>query len=127
MVDGEGGAIVNVSSVAGLEGSGDFVTYCTSKGAVRLLTYAAADALGPEGIRVNAIHPGVIETAMTTDDGRRPDRRQRGRRDVPTVDPEPPLRRPGGIADAALYLASDLSSFVNGEPLVVDGGMTNTG
>jgi NAD(P)-dependent dehydrogenase (short-subunit alcohol dehydrogenase family) len=125
MLDGDGGSIVNLSSVAGLEGSGDFVSYCTSKGAVRLMTYATADALGPEGIRVNAIHPGVIETSMTTDD-------------VPIIGGEDeaafrqsiPSRRfgtPEDVADTALYLASELSSYVNGESILVDGGMVNTG
>ena len=120
-----GGSIINLSSVAGLEGTGEYVSYCTSKGAVRLMTYATADALGPDGVRVNAIHPGVIETAMTTED-------------VPIVGTEQgeafleaiPSRRfgqPGDVADAALFLASDLSSYVNGESLVLDGGMTNSG
>lgn len=119
-----GGRVINLSSVAGLEGSGDFVSYCTSKGAVRLMTYSLADKYGPEGVRVNAIHPGVIETAMVTED-------------VPIIGGESeeafrqtvPLRQfgqPGDIADAALYLASDLSEYVNGESLVVDGGSTNT-
>jgi NAD(P)-dependent dehydrogenase (short-subunit alcohol dehydrogenase family) len=123
--DGREGSVINLSSVAGLYGSGGHVTYSTSKGAVRLLTYATAAELGPEGIRVNAIHPGVIETAMTTED-------------VPIVGSERgealrgriPSGRFGGpedVAGAALYLASDLAGYVNGESLVVDGGMVNTG
>jgi NAD(P)-dependent dehydrogenase (short-subunit alcohol dehydrogenase family) len=125
MVASDGGSIINLSSVAGLSGTGDYVTYCTSKSAVRLMTYSLADALGPEGVRVNAIHPGVIETEMTTDD-------------VPIVGTDTgegykqtiPSRRfgePEDIADAALFLASDLGDYVNGESLVVDGGMTHTG
>lgn len=120
----DGGNVINLSSVAGLEGSGDFISYCTSKGAVRLMTYSLADKYGPEGVRVNAIHPGIIDTSMVTED-------------VPIIGGESedaflqtvPLRRfgdPEEIADAALYLASETSSYVNGESLVVDGGMTST-
>ncbi|APW97040.1 3-ketoacyl-ACP reductase [Halobiforma lacisalsi AJ5] len=124
MVEGEGGAIINLSSVAGLEGSGEFVTYCGTKGAVRLLTYSMAAKLGPDGVRVNAIHPGLIETKMTTEDYA-----------IIGTEAEDqfleaiPSRRAGqpeDVADAALYLASDLAGYVNGESLVVDGGMTNT-
>lgn len=119
------GCILNLSSVAGLTGSPTFATYCASKGAVRLLTYALAAELGPAGIRVNAIHPGLIETALTTED-------------VPIVgtdlgegylDRVPSGRwgRPDDVADAAVYLASDLAGYVNGASLVVDGGVTNAG
>jgi NAD(P)-dependent dehydrogenase (short-subunit alcohol dehydrogenase family) len=124
MVEGDGGAIVNLSSVAGLRGSPGFATYCASKGAVRLLTYSLAAELGPQGVRVNAIHPGLVDTAMTTED-------------VPIVGTDEgdqylegiPLRRfadPEDIADAAVYLASSAGDYVNGESLTVDGGMTNT-
>jgi NAD(P)-dependent dehydrogenase (short-subunit alcohol dehydrogenase family) len=124
MVERGGGAIINLSSVAGLEGSAGYATYCASKGAVRLLTYSLAAELGPEGVRVNAIHPGIIDTAMTTED-------------VPIIGSEAgeayldgiPSRRwgdPGDIADAAVFLASDAGDYVNGESLTVDGGMTNT-
>lgn len=117
-----GGAIVNISSVAGLIGSANNSTYSASKGGVRLLTYALASEYGPSGIRVNAIHPGLIQTEMTTEDiqifGTDAEEQIRG-----TV----PLRRSGlpeDIAEGALYLASDRSSFVTGESLVIDGGST---
>ncbi|MEY7852106.1 SDR family oxidoreductase [Natrarchaeobius sp. A-rgal3] len=124
MVDGDGGSIVNLSSVAGLEGSGDFVTYCGTKGAVRLLTYAMAAKLGPDGVRVNAIHPGLIETTMTTEDYAIIGTEAEG-----SFLESIPARRAGqpeDVADAAVYLASDRSEYVTGESLVVDGGMTNT-
>ncbi|WP_135823733.1 SDR family oxidoreductase [Halorussus ruber] len=116
------GSIVNVSSVAGLVGNGGYVTYCVSKGALRLLTYALAHRLGPEGIRVNAIHPGGVETAMLDD----AEMGEQGREAFEQSIPSRRLGEPNDIADAALFLASDLSSYVNGESLVVDGGYTYT-
>jgi len=121
MVDTGGGSIVNISSLNGLVGNGKSVSYNMSKGAVRLLTYALAHRLGPDGVRVNAIHPGAIETPMT---------------DVVPESTmaeyveEVPLRRrgvPEDIAGAAVFLASDLSAYVSGESLVVDGGYVATG
>lgn len=118
---GRGGSIINLSSVAGLQGSGGFTTYTASKGAVRLLTLSMSQELGPDGIRVNAIHPGLIETSMTT-------------QDVPVTGGDAgeqfmqaiPLRRfgnPTDIAGIALFLASDLSRYVTGSSVLVDGGM----
>ncbi len=108
-----GGSIINMSSVAGLLGFSGATTYCTSKGAVTNLTRAAAVELGPHGIRVNCINPGVIKTAMTT-------------KDVNMVGKlEVPIGRDGNtneVASAALFLASDQSSYVNGHTLLVDGG-----
>jgi len=125
MVESGGGSIINLSSVAGLEGTGPYVTYCTSKGAVRLMTYALASALGPEGIRANAIHPGLIETKMTTEDvpilGT-----EEGEQYMQTI-PSRRAGQPEDVADAACFLASDMADYVNGESLVVDGGMTSTG
>ena len=68
MVEKGKGVIINLSSVAGLQGAGGFTTYCASKGAVRLFTYALAQELGAQGVRVIALHPGLIATDMTTKD-----------------------------------------------------------
>lgn len=121
---GRSGSIINISSIAGIVARGDGVRYSTSKGAVRLMTYALAGALGPRGVRVNAVHPGLVETSMTREDldviGNESGERFRR---------ETPLRQicePQDVANAVLYLASPLASFVNGESLTVDGGVTNT-
>ena len=117
------GTIINISSISGLTGRGDGVRYCTSKGAVRLMTYALADSLGPRNVRVNAIHPGLVETSMSADDL---NIFKSGSGDeYQNATPLGRVGQPDDIADAALYLASPLASFVNGESLVVDGGATN--
>jgi NAD(P)-dependent dehydrogenase (short-subunit alcohol dehydrogenase family) len=89
------------------------------------MTYALASALGPEGVRVNAIHPGLIETKMTTEDvpilGT-----EEGEQYMETI-PSRRAGQPEDVADAALFLASDMADYVNGESLVVDGGMSSTG
>ncbi|GAA0253302.1 SDR family oxidoreductase [Haladaptatus pallidirubidus] len=123
MVERGGGTIINISSVAGFIGNGGYTTYCVSKGAVRLLTYALAHRLGPDGIRVNAIHPGGVETAMMEDADLGPDALEQFVQAIPTRR----IGQPSDIAGAAVFLASDLASYVNGESLIVDGGYTNTG
>jgi NAD(P)-dependent dehydrogenase (short-subunit alcohol dehydrogenase family) len=122
MIESSGGSIINLSSVSGLEGAGGRVAYCASKGAVRMLTYGLADALGPEGVRVNAIHPGAIETAQAREDSG-----VLGQESYLETVPLGRFGDPGDVADAALYLASDLADYVNGESLVVDGGRFTSG
>lgn len=113
----DGGAIVNMSSIAGISAVEDSSLYCTSKGGVTNLTRQLALEHGENNIRVNAINPGVIETAMTLEDG-------------DTIDgllEETPLGRAGQpeeVADGVLFLASDDASFVTGHNLVMDGGFT---
>ena len=124
-----GGSIVNISSVAGLTGHPRQVAYCTSKGAVRLLTKAAAVEAGVGGldVRVNSVHPGIIETPMADDliahlpsDEARAEARGRWA----DLHPIGRTGQASEVAQAILYLASDASSFVTGSELVIDGGMT---
>jgi NAD(P)-dependent dehydrogenase (short-subunit alcohol dehydrogenase family) len=117
-----GGAIVNLSSIAGICGVGATSAYSASKGAVKLTTYAAAKALAPMGIRVNAIHPGLVTTELVTGDFGLPADA------IATVFPSPIGRaaQPEDIADAIVMLCSDGSRYMTGASLVVDGGMINT-
>lgn len=114
-------SIVNISSVAGLQGVASHGVYSASKFGVTGITKAASKEWGRHGVRVNSIHPGIIETPMTAD--LRPftdaDTRARTERTVP-------LRRLGearDIATMALFLAGDESSYCSGQAFVVDGGI----
>ena len=117
MLRQKSGRIINMASVAGLYGNMGQCNYSASKGAVIAMTKTAAKELGARGITVNAIAPGFIETAMTA--ALSEDVRKEWMKAIP-------LRRggqPEDIANVATFLASDLSSYVSGQVIQVDGGM----
>ena len=112
------GKIINIASIAGLVGFSNLGAYCASKGGIIALTREMALEYAPQKINVNCIAPGVIKTAMTKEmlaD-------ETTRKSLESSTPYPRLGEPEDIAQAAVYLASDESDFVNGEILVVDGG-----
>ncbi|MDI6870405.1 MAG: glucose 1-dehydrogenase [Bacillota bacterium] len=111
------GAIVNTASIAGLLGGAAGMAYTVSKHGVIGVTRSVAAQYGPQGIRCNAICPGAVETGMTRDMLKDPATLQ-----WLTSTPIRRVGQPADIAQAALYLASDDSSFVTGALLVVDGG-----
>lgn len=116
-----GGSVINVSSVYGLVGAVGYIAYTASKGAVTVMTKSAAATYGPDGIRVNSIHPGAIETPMLEEElASLPEGAREAFREAT------PLRRfahPAEVSACVLFLASDDSSFVSGAELVVDGGL----
>ncbi|WP_419842726.1 SDR family NAD(P)-dependent oxidoreductase [Candidatus Poriferisodalis sp.] len=117
-----GGCIINMASIAALGGGAHISAYSASKAAVVALTRAFANELGPKGIRVNAIAPGVIDTPGVR--AETPALLASGL-DIETVIAANPLRtagHPDHIARVAVFLASELACFVNGHVLVVDGG-----
>jgi NAD(P)-dependent dehydrogenase (short-subunit alcohol dehydrogenase family) len=115
---GSGGAITNVTSLAELAALPHQAAYTASKGALASLTRSLAIDWAPYGIRVNAIAPGPVETAMTAALHADPAVRAQLLRRIPLGR----IGRPSDVADAALYLSSPAAGYVTGHTLVVDGG-----
>ncbi|GEN84558.1 2,5-dichloro-2,5-cyclohexadiene-1,4-diol dehydrogenase [Sporosarcina luteola] len=113
------GSIVNISSYTAQIGQG-FNHYSASKGAVRALSKAAATTFGHQGVRVNTLFPGIIETPMTA--SLSTSKELLGR--LIQATPLQRLGKPADIANAALFLASDESSYITGSELVIDGGFS---
>lgn len=132
-----GGSIINISSVAGLQGAPGLTAYNATKGAVRLFTKGVAKecAMGQTGIRVNSVHPGIIDTAIwgkmdaSMQDSILPPSEGANAPDVEAIAqmvqvPMGHAGKPQEIAAGILFLASDDSSHMTGSELVIDGGMT---
>lgn len=119
MLKAGGGAIVNISSVYGIIGSPDMLSYHASKGAVRLMSKAAALEYATKGIRVNAVCPGVIRTPMLE---RMFETNPKMEQAMIGFEPIGRFGAPSEIGEAAVWLCSDQASFVTGHAMVVDGG-----
>ena len=111
-----GGAIVNISSLYGLIGSPSSIAYHATKGAVRIMSKAAALEYARQGIRVNSIHPGQIETPILA--GLTPEQNEQ----IKAATPLGRMGKPEEIAFGSLYLCSDEAAYTTGIELVIDGG-----
>jgi len=120
MRDAGGGSIINISSVAGLQGSPQSAAYSSTKGAVRILTKSTAIQYAKENIRCNSVHPGIIYTDMTSDSLDT----EEGQRNWMNRVPIGRLGQSEDVANGVLFLASDESSYMTGSELVIDGGIT---
>ena len=118
MIAAGSGAIVNLSSIAGLRGVADAFAYTATKWAVRGMTKCAARELGPHGVRVNSVHPGLIDTEMLR--VRTPAQLAERTKQVPQAR----LGTAEEVARTVLFLLSDEAAYVNGAEVTVDGGIT---
>lgn len=114
----ENGSMINVSSLAGLIASRNQIAYVASKFAVRGMTKAAAIEFGEYGIRVNSIHPGIIESPMTTSS-----EMQAMLAEISKTIPLGRVAKPEEVSNLILFLASDESSYSTGSEFVIDGGL----
>lgn len=122
MIERGSGSIIHTSSGWGIQGGHKAAAYCAAKGGLVVMAKAMAIDHGPQGIRVNCVCPGDVQTPMLLDDATK---RGMSWEEYAAVAADRPLGRIGNveeIADAVLFLASDESSFVTGTALVVDGG-----
>lgn len=124
MIKQGGGVIINTASTFAFVGANNFSAYCASKGGVLALTRALALELAPHKIRVNCICPGTIETPLVRQIWEKSGRPEEMRESRLRLHPIGRLGKPEDVANAALFLASEESSFVTGTALFVDGGYT---
>jgi 3alpha(or 20beta)-hydroxysteroid dehydrogenase len=117
MIATGGGSIVNISSVSGLRGIPNQFAYAASKWAVRGMTKCAAAELARSGIRVNSVHPGLIDTPMLA--GNSPETNRRYAAAVPLGR----AARPEEVAEVVAFIASDAASYLTGAEITVDGGV----
>jgi NAD(P)-dependent dehydrogenase (short-subunit alcohol dehydrogenase family) len=117
-----GGSIINTGSGWGLKGGAQAISYCASKGAVVNMTRALAIDHGPQGIRVNSVNPGDVNTGMLRDEARQLGQETGSFLAEAADRPLQRMGEPAEIASAVVWLASDESSYVTGSALVVDGG-----
>ena len=115
MKEQRSGSIINISSIGGMRGGSPCFAYAATKWAVRGMTKGAAQELGPFNIRVNSIHPGIIDTPMMAD---------KPITDMATRVPLGRYASPDEVAKLALWLASDDSAYASGAEFILDGGMT---
>jgi len=120
MISARDGCVVNVASTAGVRGGRRRAAYCASKGGVVLLTKSLAIDHGQDGVRVNCVCPGLIDTDMA--DWIRHD--DQAMADFAARTPAGRIGQPADIADAVSYLASDAAGYVQGAVMMVDGGVT---
>jgi 2-keto-3-deoxy-L-fuconate dehydrogenase len=121
MIERGGGAIVNIASVAGLVGLPNRAAYCASKGAVIALTRAMAIDHVRQGVRVNAVCPGTVDSPWVR---RLVDEAGESLDALRARQPMGRLGTPEEVAQAVLYVASDAAAFITGSGLVIDGGLT---
>jgi meso-butanediol dehydrogenase / (S,S)-butanediol dehydrogenase / diacetyl reductase len=122
--EGHGGAIVNTASVNAFFVEPSFAAYCASKGGVLALTRAMALDHAREGIRINCVCPGYVNTGMTAPFFDAEPDPERARAEARSLHPIGRIGRPEEIASAVVFLVSDEASFVTGTAMVVDGGMS---
>jgi NAD(P)-dependent dehydrogenase (short-subunit alcohol dehydrogenase family) len=120
MITAGDGCVINIASTAGVRGGRRRAAYCASKGGLVLLTKSLAIDHGPDGVRVNCVCPGLIDTEMA--DWIRRD--EQAMADFAARTPAGRIGRPADIADAVAFLASDEASYLQGAVMMVDGGVT---